>query len=139
MTSEEEERVRAIEAMTNATTNAASSTAQAEEAAAIPGGAAEMATGGATTTATAITATTATGAGDAATPLENTRTRDSLEAIKTAVVWLVVINILTVLSPLLQASLKWTLAVGGLLIVGSVMIGCVAYLKARGAQRRIPE
>jgi len=135
MTSEEEERVGAIEA----TMNAASSNAQAEEAAAIPGGAAEMATGGATTTATAITATTATGAGDAATPLENTRIRDSLEAIKTAVVWLVVINILTVLSPLLQASLKWTLAIGVLLIVGSLTIGCVAYLKARGEQRRIPE
>jgi len=99
-----------------------------------------MATGGATTTATAITATTATGAGDAATPPENTRIRDSLEAIKTAVVWLVVINILTVLSPLLQAPLKWTLAIGVLLIVGSLTIGCVAYLKARGAQeRRIPE
>ena len=136
MTSEEEERVRAIEATTNA---ASSSSTQAEEAAAIPGGAAEMATGGATTTATAITATTATGAGDAAPP-ENTRIRDSLEAIKTAVVWLVVINILTVLSPLLQAPLKWTLAIGVLLIVGSLTIGCVAYLKARGAQeRRIPE
>jgi hypothetical protein len=136
MTSEEEERIGAIEATTNA---ASSSSAQAEEAATTPGSAAEMATGGATT-ATAMTATTATGAGDAATPPENTRIRDSLEAIKTAVVWLVVINILTVLSPLLQAPLKWTLAIGVLLIVGSLTIGCVAYLKARSAQeRRIAE
>jgi len=140
MTSEEEERVGAIEATTNATTNAGSS-GQAEEVAPTPGGAAEMATGGAPpATATAMTATTASGAGDAAPPPENTRIRDSLEAIKTAVVWLVVINILTVLSPLLQAPLKWTLAIGVLLIVGSLTIGCVAYLKARGAlERRIPE
>jgi len=146
MTSEEEERTGVIEATMNATTNAttnatSSSSTQAEEAAAIPGGAAEMATGGAPpATATALTATTASGAGDAAPLPENTRIRDSLEAIKTAIVWLVVINILTVLSPLLQVSLKWTLAVGGLLIAGSLTIGCVAYLKARGAQeRRIPE
>jgi len=141
MTSEEEERIGATKATTNAamntTTNTASSSAPAEDAAATPGGAAEMATGGATTTtATAITAMTATGAGDAAPPPENARIRDSLEAIKTAIVWLVVINILTVLSPLLQASPKWTLAVGGLLVAGSLVIGCVAYLKARGALER---
>jgi hypothetical protein len=67
------------------------------------------------------------------------RVRASLEAIKTAVVWLVVINILTVLSPLLWLPLKWALAVGVLLTAGSVVIGCVAYLRARGMQRHLPE
>jgi hypothetical protein len=77
---------------------------------------------------------------DAATgPPDEVRLRASLEVIKTAVVWLVVINILTVLSPLLWLPLKWALAVGILLTVGSVVVGCVAYLRARGAQRHLPE
>jgi len=67
------------------------------------------------------------------------RERASLEVIKTALVWLVVINILTVLSPLLRVSLKWTLAVGFLLTAGSVVIGCAAYLRARSEQRHLPE
>ena len=67
------------------------------------------------------------------------RLRESLEVIKTAVVWLVVINILTVLSPLLWLPLKWALAVGFLLTAGSVVIGGLAYLRARGVQRRLPE
>lgn len=70
---------------------------------------------------------------------EETLVRESLEAIKTAVVWLVVINILTVLSPLLWLPLKWALAVGVLLTAGSIIIGVVAYLRARGMQRRLPE
>jgi CHASE2 domain-containing sensor protein len=65
--------------------------------------------------------------------------RDSLEVLKTAIVWLVVINILTVLSPLLWLPLKWTLAVGVLLTGASVAVGCVAYLRARGTQRHFPE
>ena len=65
--------------------------------------------------------------------------RASLEVIKTALVWLVVINILTVLSPLLWLPLKWALAVGVLLTAGSIVVGCVAYLRARGAQRHLPE
>ena len=65
--------------------------------------------------------------------------RESLEMVKTAVVWLVVINILTVLSPLLWLSLKWTIAVGVLLTASSILIGCVTYLRARGAERRLPE
>ena len=136
MNSEQEERAGATEETANAASN--SSSAQAEAAATeVPGDSAEMATGGATT---ATTATRATRAGDGEPPPpETTRIRNSLEAIKTAIVWLVVINILTVLSPLLRAPLKWTLAVGILLIVGSLVIGCVAYLKARGAQKRIPE
>jgi hypothetical protein len=70
---------------------------------------------------------------------DEVRLRASLEVIKTAVVWLVVINILTVLSPLLWLPLKWALAVGVLLTAGSVVIGVVAYLRARGIQRRLPE
>ena len=81
--------------------------------------------------ATIATATIATAAGDAEPPPENTRLRDSPEAVKTAVVWLVVINILTVLSPLLRLSLKWTLVVGLSLTLSSFTIGGVAYLKAR--------
>jgi len=78
-----------------------------------------------------MTAMAAMAAGDAEPPPDNTRLRDSLEAIKTAVVWLVVINILTVLSPLLRLSLKWTLVVGLILTLSSFTIGGVAYLKAR--------
>lgn len=70
---------------------------------------------------------------------DEVRLRASLETIKTAVVWLVVINILTVLSPLLWLPLKWALAVGVLLTAGSVVIGGLAYLRARGMQRRLPE
>lgn len=65
--------------------------------------------------------------------------RESLEVFKTAVVWLVVINLLTVLSPLLWLSLKWTIVVGVLLTVSSIVIGCVTYLRARATQRRLPE
>jgi hypothetical protein len=68
-----------------------------------------------------------------------TRVRDSLEVIKTAIVWLVVINILTVLSPLLWLPLKWALVVGVLLTAGSFVVGGLAYLRARGAQRGLPE
>ena len=67
------------------------------------------------------------------------RVREALEVIKTAVVWLVVINILTVLSPLLRVPLKWTLVVGILLSVGSLVIGWTAYLRARATQRRLPD
>ncbi len=70
---------------------------------------------------------------------DEVRVRESLEAIKTAVVWLVVINILTVLSPLLWLPLKWALAVGVLLTAGSIIIGVVAYLRARRMQRGLPE
>jgi hypothetical protein len=70
---------------------------------------------------------------------DEVRVRESLEVLKTAVVWLVVINILTVLSPLLRVSLKWALFVGILLTVSSVVVGCVAYLRAHGAQRHLPE
>ena len=70
---------------------------------------------------------------------DEVRVRESLEAIKTAVVWLVVINILTVLSPLLWLPLKWALAVGVLLTASSIVIGVVAYLRARGMQRGLPE
>jgi len=109
----------------------------AAAAAAAPGGAtAEMAAGGAAeevaaeAVAAGATATIATAAGDAEPPPENTHVRDSPEAVKTAVVWLVVINILTVLSPLLRLSLKWALVVGLILTVSSFAIGGVAYLKA---------
>ncbi|MCA1555186.1 MAG: hypothetical protein LC747_00675 [Acidobacteria bacterium] len=124
MSSEQEGRAEVTEA-----TDAASS-AQAEEAAATVGAEEEVAATGGATTALA-TAPTATEAGDAEPTLENTRITDSLEAIKTAVVWLVVINILTVLSPLLRLSLKWTVVVGLILTVSSFTIGGVAYLKAR--------
>ena len=70
---------------------------------------------------------------------DEVRVRESLEAIKTAVVWLVVINILTVLSPLLWLPLKWALVVGVLLTAGSIIIGVVAYLRAHGMQRGLPE
>lgn len=88
----------------------------------------------------------ATAAGDVATAaggvtpvLDEVHMRDTLEVIKTAVVWLVVINLLTVLSPLLWLSLKWTIVVGVLLTGGSIAIGCVTYLRARRAQRGLPE
>jgi hypothetical protein len=77
---------------------------------------------------------------DAAPPLQDdVHIRESLEVIKTAVVWLVVINILTVLSPLLRLPLKWRLVVGVILAVGSAVIGYMAYLRARAAQSRLPE
>lgn len=65
--------------------------------------------------------------------------RNSLEAIKTALVWLVVIQLLTILSPLLPTSLKWSIIVGLVLLLSSFAIGSVAYLKARQAQRAFPE
>ena len=77
--------------------------------------------------------------GDATGVPDALRIRDSLEVIKTAVVWLVVINILTVLSPLLWLPLKWALVVGFLLTAGSVVVGGLAYLRARGTQRHFPE
>jgi hypothetical protein len=77
--------------------------------------------------------------GGATSAQDEARGTESLEVIKTAVVWLVVINILTVLSPLLWLPLKWTLVVGVLLSVSSVAVGCVAYLRARGMQRYFPE
>jgi hypothetical protein len=140
MNTEQEEHVGATEETTNTASN---SGVEAEAAVDAPGDAAEIAASGDATTTTAPMATTAmmaTVAADAE-PLtsDNTRIRNSLEAIKTAIVWLVVVNILTVLSPLLRASLKWTLAIGVLLIVGSLVIGCVGYLKAQHAQKRIPE
>jgi len=118
MTSEQEGRAEATEM-----TAGASNTQAEEEAAATVGVAEEV--------AATIGATTATVAGDAEPPLENMRMTDSLEAIKTAIVWLVVVNLLTVLSPLLRLSLKWTLAVGLILTISSFTIGGVAYLKAR--------
>ncbi|HEV2880396.1 MAG TPA: hypothetical protein VGX24_03735 [Pyrinomonadaceae bacterium] len=72
-------------------------------------------------------------------PEEGTRIGNSLEAIKTAVVWLVVIQILTILSPLLRVSLKWSLVVGLILTLSSFAVGVVAYLKAQRAQRNLPE
>lgn len=90
-------------------------------------------------TATTAGLTEETTPGDATGAQDEVRIRASLETIKTAVVWLVVINILTVLSPLLWLPLKWALAVGVLLTVSSVVIGAVAYLRARGMQRRLPE
>ncbi|HEY0100362.1 MAG TPA: hypothetical protein VGB76_15560 [Pyrinomonadaceae bacterium] len=81
----------------------------------------------------------ATITGGATRALDEVRLRNSLEVIKTAVVWLVVINILTVLSPLLWLSLKWTLVVGVLLTAGSLSVGCVAYLRALRTQRQLPE
>ena len=78
-------------------------------------------------------------AGDASATLEEAGVRESLEVVKTAIVWLVVINLLTVLSPLLWLSLKWTIVVGVLLTGSSIVIGCVTYLRARAAQRRLPE
>ena len=78
-------------------------------------------------------------AGDASATLDEAGVRESLEVVKTAIVWLVVINLLTVLSPLLWLSLKWTIVVGVLLTGSSIVIGCVAYLRARKTQRRLPE
>jgi hypothetical protein len=72
-------------------------------------------------------------------PQEAVSVRDSLEAIKTAVVWLVVLQILTILSPLLRVSLKWALIVGVVLSVGSFAVAVLAYLKAQRAQRGLPE
>lgn len=82
---------------------------------------------------------TTTQAGGANTTPEEAGVRESLEVVKTAVVWLVVINLLTVLSPLLWLSLKWTIIVGVLLTASSIVIGCVTYLRARATQRRLPE
>lgn len=64
---------------------------------------------------------------------------NSLETVKTAVVWLVVIQILTILSPLLRVSLKWALIVGAVLTLGSFAVAAVAYLRAQRAQRSLPE
>jgi hypothetical protein len=70
---------------------------------------------------------------------EGARIRHALETIKTAVVWLIVIQILTILSPLLRVSLKWMLLVGLVLTLGSFAVGVVAYLKAQRAQSGLPE
>jgi hypothetical protein len=72
-------------------------------------------------------------------PQDGARVRNSLETIKTAIVWLVVIQILTILSPLLPTSLTWTLIVGVVLTTGSFAVAAVAYLKAQRAQRSLPE
>ncbi|HEX8457631.1 MAG TPA: hypothetical protein VF656_10060 [Pyrinomonadaceae bacterium] len=97
----------------------------------------------AATTALALSPSSGTAAnapdGGGATPLDNARLRDALEAIKTGIVWLVVIQILTILSPLLRTSLKWTLIVGVLLVAGGLAVAAVAYRKALRAQRGIPE
>lgn len=84
-------------------------------------------------------ATTQQQAGGATATLDEAGVREFLEVVKTAIVWLVVINLLTVLSPLLWLSLKWTIIVGVLLTGSSIVIGCVTYLRARAAQRRLPE
>lgn len=84
-------------------------------------------------------ATTEAGGAGAATQLDEAHVREALEVFKTAVVWLVVINLLTVLSPLLWLSLKWTIVVGVLLTAASIVIGCVTYMRARAMQRRLPE
>jgi hypothetical protein len=72
-------------------------------------------------------------------PEEGARIGNSLETIKTAVVWLVVIQILTILSPLLPVSLKWALIVGAVLTLSSFAVAVLAYLKAQRAQRGLPE
>jgi hypothetical protein len=73
------------------------------------------------------------------TPQDGARVGNSLETIKTAIVWLVVIQILTILSPLLRASLKWALIVGAVLTLSSFAVAAVAYLRAQRAQRSLPE
>ena len=92
-----------------------------------------------TVAAKAITTADAAARDTSVPPQDNARIRDSLEAIKTAVVWLVVLQLLTILSPLLRVSLKWTIIVGLILMLGSFAVGGVAYLKARSAQRGFPE
>ncbi|HEY9403881.1 MAG TPA: hypothetical protein VIQ24_14545 [Pyrinomonadaceae bacterium] len=72
-------------------------------------------------------------------PQDGARLSNSLETIKTAIVWLVVIQILTILSPLLRVSLKWALIVGTVLTLGSFAVAVLAYLKAQRAQRGLPE
>ena len=72
-------------------------------------------------------------------PQSGGRVRESLEMVKTALVWLVVVQILTVLSPLLWLPLKWALIVGTILTASSFLIGAVAYLRARRTQRSIPD
>jgi hypothetical protein len=72
-------------------------------------------------------------------PQDGARVRNSLEAVKTAVVWLVVIQLLTILSPLLRVSVKWALVVGLVLTLSSFALGVLAYLKAQRAQRSLPE
>jgi hypothetical protein len=92
-----------------------------------------------TVAAKAIKTTDAAARDTGVPPQDNARLRDSLEAIKTAVVWLVVLQLLTILSPLLRVSLKWTVIVGLILMLGSFAVGGVAYLKARSVQRGFPE
>jgi hypothetical protein len=93
--------------------------------------------------ATAMTAMATVEAPDATPvvppPQERARVRDSLEAIKTAVVWLVVLQILTILSPLLRVSIKWSLIVGVALTLATFAVGAVAYVKARRMQDGFPE
>ena len=99
----------------------------------------ETEAGAAVAAGTAASVEEATQAGGAASTQDEAHVRESLEVIKTAIVWLVVINLLTVLSPLLWLSLKWTIIVGVLLTTSSVVIGFLAYLRARSTQRRLPE
>ena len=70
---------------------------------------------------------------------DGARVGNSLETIKTAIVWLVVIQILTILSPLLRVSLKWALIVGAVLTLSSFGVAAVAYLRAQRAQRSLPD
>jgi hypothetical protein len=65
--------------------------------------------------------------------------RDLLESNKTAVVWLVVVNVLTTLATLVPLPLKWALAVFAGLALGSAALGYLAYTRAARAQKMISE
>ncbi len=117
------------------TTTAAAKDAAAQSDAANDVQATEAATASSVALATANASTLDAGAS----PPDNARVRNALEAIKTAIVWLVVIQLLTILSPLLRVSLKWTLIVSVVLLLGGFSVGGAAYLKAHRAQRSIPE
>lgn len=122
----------------NGATAAAGSTGETAAATAMPASAQPTATTAAQPTATAAEAP-ATPPLSSLPPQEGARVRDSLEAIKTAVVWLVVLQILTILSPLLRVSIKWALIVGLVLTLATFAVGGVAYLKARRMQDGLPE
>lgn len=127
----------------NAPVVTAGSTASSDESAAAPAAVASAGTtAGTAMTATAHAATAAAETRDTTPPLsppDGARVSNSLETVKTAVVWLVVIQLLTILSPLLRVSLKWTLVVGVVLVLSSFALGVVAYVKAQRAQRALPE
>lgn len=65
--------------------------------------------------------------------------RDAIEVNKTAIVWLVVVNVLTVLTLLLPLPFKWWVAALGALALASLGLAYLAYSRANHAARSLSD